>query len=84
MEWVRGRMGQTMKLEVGCVSYDVVQSDAYLHFNGQEVWSLCDHDERQLLVSPRAHGDLLERILDEARRRIDIHLAREMTSVLSD
>lgn len=66
-----------MQIQVGSVVYQVVQSEECLYFNRQEVLSICEHDRRELLLSPRVTQRLLPQITAEARRRIEQHLAQQ-------
>ena len=64
-----------MHIQVGSVAYDVVPCDERLYFNRQEVLSICEHDEQELLLSVRVTPRLLPRVLAEAQSRIERHLA---------
>lgn len=67
--------GFGMHIQVGSVAYDVVPCDERLYFNRQEVLSICEHDEQELLLSVRVTPRLLPRVLAEAQSRIERHLA---------
>ena len=64
-----------MHIQVGSVVYDVVSCDERLYFNRQEVLSICEHDEQQLMLSVRVTPGVLTRVLVEAQSRIERHLA---------
>lgn len=73
-----------MQIQVGQATYRVVQSDERLFFNRQEVLSICEHDERQLLVSSRVTTGLMPRVIAEAKQRIATHLAQSAMTTFED
>ena len=73
-----------MQLQFGSVVYDVVHSDERLYFNRQEVLSICEHDQCQLILSTRVTPRLQVKVVAEARQRIERHLAATATPMFDD